>query len=210
VSKNWRERWLDSTRGRIISLLRLRSRTVNELAEALELTDNAVRAHLAALERDGLVVAAGLQKATRKPMQAYALSAQAEDMFPKSYAPILGHLLEVLVDKHGTRSTRHALREVARRMAAEHIPRLEMLTPPARARAVLAIVEALGGLAELREADGEVWIEGCRCPLADVVPQHPDICCLAETLISELLGRPVREHCERDGASVRCRFAVVD
>jgi predicted ArsR family transcriptional regulator len=50
----WRTRILKSTRGRILDLLRAKEQTVNELAAALELTDNAVRAHLLSLERDGL------------------------------------------------------------------------------------------------------------------------------------------------------------
>ena len=53
--QRWRERTLDSTRGRIFALLRVQSCTVNELAAALKLTDNAVRAHLISLERDGLI-----------------------------------------------------------------------------------------------------------------------------------------------------------
>ena len=48
-------RFLESTRGQVVLLLRRGARTVEELAQALGLTDNAVRSHLAALERDGLV-----------------------------------------------------------------------------------------------------------------------------------------------------------
>ena len=40
----WNERFLASTRGRIVGLLRRGSRTVNELADEVGLTDNAVRA----------------------------------------------------------------------------------------------------------------------------------------------------------------------
>ena len=49
------ERFFASTRGQIVTLLRRALRTVDELAGELGLTDNAIRAHLAALERDGLV-----------------------------------------------------------------------------------------------------------------------------------------------------------
>ena len=44
----WRARLFKSTRGKILELLRTREFTVNELADELRLTDNAVRAHLAA------------------------------------------------------------------------------------------------------------------------------------------------------------------
>ena len=42
-------RFLESTRGQVVLLLRRGARTVEELAQALGLTDNAVRSHLAAL-----------------------------------------------------------------------------------------------------------------------------------------------------------------
>ena len=71
----WRERLFKSTRGRILDLLRTRDRTVNELAEELRLTDNAVRAHLASLERDRLVVHSGMKPGFRKPHATYALGA---------------------------------------------------------------------------------------------------------------------------------------
>ena len=45
----WKDRVLGSTRGRVIALLRRGPRTVNELADDLGLTDNAVRTHLSAL-----------------------------------------------------------------------------------------------------------------------------------------------------------------
>ncbi len=49
------QKFLESTRGRIVALLRRSGRTVEELARALGLTDNGARAHLATLERDGIV-----------------------------------------------------------------------------------------------------------------------------------------------------------
>ena len=52
--KNWNRWFFASRRGQIITLLRRSSRTVDELAQVLGLTHTAVRAHLAALERDGL------------------------------------------------------------------------------------------------------------------------------------------------------------
>ena len=86
------KRFFDSTRGRIVTLLRGTTRTVNELAEELGLTDNAVRAHLLSLERDGLVTQSGIQRGTRKPHFAYELAAEAEHLFPKAYDALLNQL----------------------------------------------------------------------------------------------------------------------
>ena len=62
MSSAWSLRFLTSTRGRLIALLRRDTRTVDDLASALNLTDNAVRAHLAALERDGIVRQCGVRR----------------------------------------------------------------------------------------------------------------------------------------------------
>ena len=57
--EGWSNRFLSSTRGQVVQLLRRGEATVNELAAALSLTDNAVRSHLSTLERDGLVSTVG-------------------------------------------------------------------------------------------------------------------------------------------------------
>jgi predicted ArsR family transcriptional regulator len=50
-----RQQLLDTSRGRIVALLRARARTAEDVATALGLTRNAVRVQLAAMERDGVV-----------------------------------------------------------------------------------------------------------------------------------------------------------
>ena len=92
-------RFFNSTRGQIVQLMRGVARTVEELSDSLNLTDNAVRAHLTTLERDGLVRQAGARRGARKPHFTYALTREAEDLFPKSYAALFNVLLTVLKEK---------------------------------------------------------------------------------------------------------------
>ena len=56
-----------SRRGEVVSLLQKGIRTVSDLALQLRLTDNAVRSHLVALEREDLVTRKGSQPGTRRP-----------------------------------------------------------------------------------------------------------------------------------------------
>ncbi|HZA91639.1 MAG TPA: winged helix-turn-helix domain-containing protein, partial [Gemmatimonadales bacterium] len=74
----WDQRFFASTRGRVVTLLRDGHTTVEDLARALNLTDNAVRTHLSALERDGLVVQSGLRRGVGKPAYTYVLTPDAE------------------------------------------------------------------------------------------------------------------------------------
>jgi predicted ArsR family transcriptional regulator len=52
-------KFFESTRGQIVTLLRRAGLTVDELAQEVGLTNNGVRAHLATLERDGIVRQSG-------------------------------------------------------------------------------------------------------------------------------------------------------
>jgi predicted ArsR family transcriptional regulator len=199
------QRFFASTRGQIITLLRRSSRTVDELAKALDLTDNAVRAHLATLERDGIVQQRGMRRGSGKPAFVYDLAPEAEQLFPKAYGLVLQQMLEVLSERMSADEVETLLHEVGRRIAAGwNVPSEDLRV---RLEAAVEVLNELGGMAELVEDEGHYRIRGYNCPLAAVVPGHPAVCSLAETLLSELVGVPVEEHC--DNAEVpRCRFTV--
>jgi predicted ArsR family transcriptional regulator len=202
---NWNRRFFASTRGRIITLLRRSSRTVDELAQALDLTHTAVRAHLAALERDGLVQQRSERRGSGKPSSVYDLAPAAEYLFPKSYGQLLDQLLEVLHGRMTPEEVETLLRKVGQRMAAPwKIPPGELRE---RLEAAVQVLNELGGLMERETGVETLCIRGYRCPFAAVVPEHPEVCRLAETLLSELVGIPMQEQCERTGP-VPCRFVV--
>lgn len=201
----WDQRFFATTRGRIVALLRRSTQTVDQLAAALQLTDNAVRAHLATLERDGLVYQSGLRRGGGKPAFAYDLTPDAERLFPKAYAPVLAGLLDALAARLAPEEFDDLLRRVGRRLAAGRAMPSDGLRD--RLEAAVAVLAELGGLAELEEREDAYVIRGFSCPLAAVVPGHPQVCRLAEALLAELIGAPVRERCEK-GERPRCRFEV--
>lgn len=201
----WAERFLASTRGRVISLLRRSEGTVNELAEELGLTDNAVRAHLASLERDGLVEQRGVRRGVGKPAYVYGLSPAARHLFPKAYDRLLSQLLDLLAERHGAAEVEALLVEAGRRaVAGRELPE----AAEARLEAALELVRDLGGLAEVEGVNGATMIKGYSCPLAELVPGHPEICRMVESILSEVVGAPVRERCEK-GDNPRCIFDLV-
>jgi predicted ArsR family transcriptional regulator len=203
ASARWEKRFLESTRGRIVALLRRTSRTVDELAAALDLTDNAVRAHIATLERDGLVEQRGVRRGTSKPAFAYDLTPEAEQLFPKAYGPVLAHLLTLLTEQLRPDAVDDLLRAVGRRIASEQ-PRAGS-SIESRLDLAAHVLTDLGGLAEYEVAEDQIVIRGYSCPLAAVAPDHPAVCHLAEALVSEIIGVPMHEECARAGRP-RCTF----
>lgn len=205
--ESWRGRLLGSTRGRVVSLLRRSERTVSELAQELALTDNAVRLHLSALERDGLVQPSGTRREwTGKPAVLYRATVEAETLFPKPYAAVLGQVLAILRERTDAGERELLLREAGRRLAngaaSSRGSRKERFERAAQ------VLNSLGGLAEVQESEGDVLLQGYSCPLGAVTGDHPEVCLLAESLVSALAGEPVQECCER-GERPRCAFRPV-
>ena len=199
------ERFFASTRGQVVTLLRRSGRTVEDLARALGLTHNGIRVHLAALERDGIARQRGVvRRGSGKPAHVYGLTPQAEELFPKAYGPVLRGLLDVLAERVGSEETEALLRAAGSRMAdGRDVPAGDDVR--ARLEVGVAVLNELGGLAELEEHDGTVLIRGYSCPLSAVVPGHPGLCRMTESLLSELTGVPIRERCDR-GDNPRCCF----
>lgn len=208
MSSPWSQRFLASTRGRLIALLRRAPSTVDELAQQLDLTDNAVRAHLATLERDDLVRQCGVRRSggSGKPAYAYELTPEADQLFPKPYADVLGELLAALNDQIPPVEVEALLRVSGRRLATQSPAAHGDLR--ARLEAAVAALNQLGGLADLDEGGEHLVIRGYSCPLAALVSNHPEVCRLAESFVSEVAGVPLYECCDH-GSTPRCRFAPV-
>jgi predicted ArsR family transcriptional regulator len=203
----WRERLFKSTRGKILDLLRTRERTVNELAAELRLTDNAVRAHLASLERDRLVSQSGMKPGVRKPHTTYALGPEAEQLFPKAYGRLVSLLMSIFSRQITPRKLRAGMRAAGRALARGHLRELKGKTRQQRIDAALRILKELGGTATFRKEAGKHFIYGNGCPIAAATANHPEACLLAESLLTEIIGSPVKEHCIH-GSAPSCRFQL--
>jgi predicted ArsR family transcriptional regulator len=190
-------------RDRIIELLRCGPQTADEIAESVQLTTNAVRQHLATLERDGYVVRQGPRHtpSVGKPPIVFAIAPRVEATLSRAYAPVLAALAAALPDHVPPKALDGLLADVAARLAA--------LAPPARGdfrqrvRAGAAALESLGGLVE---ADGST-LRACSCVLGEAVAVRPELCRAVEMFLSAVTGTRARAQCDRTG-SPRCRFVL--
>lgn len=202
---NWLETLLGETRTKLLRLLRRPPQTITGLAEAVGLTDNAVRIHLTALGRDGIVEQTGVQRDTGgKPARVYALTPDGEELFPKAYALVLGSLVRELVRREGATRTAELLEAVGERIAGGKPAPGELNR---RVEAAAAALRSIGGDVEVVPADGGWRLQGYGCPLSAVTTKHPEVCALARALVEQLTGQPVIEACDRAGLP-RCAFEV--
>jgi predicted ArsR family transcriptional regulator len=201
----WNQRFFETTKGRILALLRRGSHTVDQLAAAMGVTDNAVRTHLSDLERDGIVQQRGLRPTGGKPAFAYEIAAEAERLFTKAYIPVLTHLIGVMEERMTPADLEVVFREVGKRLAMAK--GASPATLRSRAELAATVLTELGGVVDVEERDGALTLRGYSCPLADAVQAHPAMCRAIESLVVELVQAPVTERCDRAGRP-RCCFEL--
>lgn len=202
----WTDAILGETRVRLLRLLRRSRQTINSLAGEVGITHNAVRSHMAAMQRDGMVRLAGVERATGgKPAQLYDITPETEELFPKAYGPVLSELLTLLEEQDGRGRVVALLREVGSRAAAGRVGAGD--DEEARIGAAVEALRQLGGDVEVQRTEPGWRIRGYGCPLSAVVAGHEKVCALAESLVAEITGLDVTECCDRSGRP-RCAFLV--
>jgi predicted ArsR family transcriptional regulator len=197
----------DATRGRLLSLLREGARTVDDLAERLEVTDNAVRFHLDALERAGTVRKEGVRRigGVGQPASLYSLTAGAEEAFSRAYAPVLIACLEELRDQTSTPQVVAFLRRVGKRLARGMSHSTGSLS--SRVAGASDLLNTLGGLTSVEKSGRTYRIVGRACPLSTAVEADHCVCAAVTSLVAEVVGAEVTERCDRSGRP-KCCFEI--
>jgi DeoR family transcriptional regulator, suf operon transcriptional repressor len=198
MAEKLRQQLLDTSRGRIVTLLRDGGRTADDIATKLGLTRSAVRVQIVAMERDGVVWKVGKRPGTTRPSHVYELTSEIEQLLSKAYIPLLTQLVEVFADALPAPQVESLLRKTGKGLASE-LSRGRRLAGSLKSRAAMAselMNQHLGALTHV-EGNGGIVIRGAGCPLAALTGKHRGVCLAMESLVSEIVGAPVRECCDR-------------
>jgi predicted ArsR family transcriptional regulator len=97
------------------------------------------------------------------------------------------------------------LKRVGDRLASE--PNRPERSLAQRVRAGANLLNELGGSTTVSESDGVYTIRGQGCPLGAVVANEPCVCFAVESLLSNVIGAPVKQCCNH-GPRPSCCFEV--
>lgn len=201
---------LDTTRGRIVTLLRTKALTVDDLATQLGLTANAVRSQLTAMERDGLVRRAGRRPGTTRPSHIFELMPEVEHLLSRAYIPLLSQLVQTFANRLSREQMEALLRQTGKALGRE-LSAGRRPSGTLRSRVTLAsqlLNEQLGALTHV-EKNGGFVIRGVSCPLSALTGKHPGVCLAMESLVGEVVGATTHQCCVRNGRP-RCCFKIGD
>ncbi len=198
----------EKTSALLMAELRQGPATVPDLAAAIGLTNNAIRFHLEALLVDGTVVPAGQRKPSGagKPATLYTLSQQADTSFSRAYAPLLAALAsEVAASMPDTK--KRFMHRVGKRLASKLVRPTGSLSH--RVQAASELLNALGGVTEVRKTGSGFLIQSKSCPVGEAVSAEPCVCHAIESLVGHVTGANALERCDRTGRP-KCCFEIAE
>jgi len=196
-----------SRRTEVVDLLQRGIHTVWEIALRLGLTRNAVRSHLLALERDGLVHRVGSEPGRRRPHEIYQLTPRAQKYLAQASSATLSAVITAMKNVLPAKELPKLLATSGEVLASRYGKYHRERPLASRVQSAARVLNSIGGAAQIEKQGDGFCILSQGCPLAGVTADHPETCYMIEKFLAGLIHAPVQESCLR-GPHPRCRFFV--
>ncbi|NAP01130.1 winged helix-turn-helix transcriptional regulator [Halomonas sp. MG34] len=202
---------LKTTKDRILDLLKREVRmTVGALSERLEITDMAVRKHLLAMEKDGLIVTEEIRQPMGRPVQSYTLSAKGELLFPKSYEGLSVEFLQDIQALYGSKSVEQLFQNREKRLTREYTLRMQKKSHQERMQEIQTIQNEKGYMADITKIDDNSYeLIEYNCPIMAVAKEYKVACKCETSMFKNVLQTENvnRTSCKTEGND-HCRFQI--
>ncbi len=182
-----------------------------QLAERLGLTAMAVRQHLYALQREGLVTHEARPVPIGRPAKFWRLTPEADHLFPEAYAELSVALINSVKDAFGDEGLERVLTSRCARQKTDYEKLIRPGDSLERKLQELAKVRTEEGyMAEIRKDDGGYLLVENHCPICAAANACQGFCSTELELFRSVLGPGVEveraEHIIR--GDQRCVYRV--
>lgn len=200
---------MKTTREKILrNLLAFPRSTINELAEAVGINGISIRHHLTALEADDLVTSAEERHGVGRPRLIYSLTDKGVEEFPTSYLRLTRRLLDLLEDKLSQEEIKEIFQRIGAEIAETYQTELNQKSLEERIKLLKSVMTKEGFIVEWQKNEDSYTFTSLSCPYYRIGLDHPEICSIDHTLISNFLSKPVKiETCIIDHAD-RCTYHI--
>ncbi len=183
---------MSETRMRILQLLKMRSSmTVNELADALNISSMGIRQHLSILEREGLVEFHQEKQERGRPHHIYNLTEEANSLFPTTYANFAMGLMQEVAKFNGPGFINKVFRSRMKSQLQMYQERLQGKNIIDRIKELAHIRDEEGYMARFDENDTDYVLIEHNCPIAAIAQEYPHVCEIELALFRQSLGTKV-------------------
>lgn len=182
--------------------------TVEELAEAADVSPVTVRHHLNALQADGTIEATSIRRKVGRPYYVYSLSERGQELFPKRYVRLTSRLLDEMKGRLSQEVLDEIFSGVVDTVLEEHRGEFEHLSLEERLDYLVKLLSDEGFLSTWeRTADGYRLVE-YSCPYLSIGSTHSEVCSFDRRLMNGVLQLHVHQNsCMLHGANC-CQFTI--
>jgi predicted ArsR family transcriptional regulator len=183
------------TRRAIVKLLKTEGPIDSaQLARHLGVTTMAVRQHLYALQKEGLVTSEERPGPVGRPSKFWQLTREADRLFPDAYAELNVALIDALQDTFGAEGLNRVLSARCARQRSDYAKRILPADPLEKKLSELAFVRTEEGyMAEVRdEGEGSYLLVENHCPICAAANACQGFCTTELELFRSILGPGVK------------------
>ena len=185
--------------------------TVTEIAGHLDMAPVSVRHHLDLLIGDNLVEATRVKRQTGagRPKRLYALTEQADALFPHNYQLLADESLTILKRILTAEQFAAVMAEIAEKTAAKAPSGLENLSQEERLNNAIRFLNSEGYMAFYDSKANEILLHTSHCPYRELVRTHPEICHIDQMLIKRLTGMSAVRVSHIPDGEIRCTYRLL-
>jgi predicted ArsR family transcriptional regulator len=185
---------MKSTRDKILfTLLKKPQSTISDLAEAVNINSISVRHHLSSLQADNLIVAEEVRHGVGRPRLVYSLTEEGLERFPTRYFRLTNRILNRVRNTMSSEEVNGLFVEIAKDIASDHQKFLKKMTIEEKLTYIQELLDEEGFYVDWEKHGSHYIINEVSCPYFHVVLNHPEVCSLDQTLISEMLSIPAKK-----------------
>lgn len=202
---------MKSTRELVLKTLLDQQRcTINDLADAVDIHPISVRHHIAKLEADGLVDSEEERHGVGRPRRVYFLTPTGIERFPTRYVQMSIRLIEQVKQYMPKPAVERLFAQMAQDLIAEGANKREIdkLGFEERLDLVQDLLVNEGFEVDWVKNGDEYHIRETNCPYLQVGQNHPEVCAMDQTIISNVLSVPAEKvRCILDG-DAHCTYVI--
>ena len=202
---------MTSTRDKILqTLLTHQQCTINDLAKVVGINPISVRHHIIKLQAAGLVTSEEERHGVGRPRRVYFLTEDGVEKFPTRYLRLTNRLLEQIKSQLPEPSINELFEKMGEEMARGFTDKSKVngLSLEKRLDYLKNLLEKEGFSVEWEQKGEEYHIKEMNCPYYHIGQQHPEVCAVDKTLISNILEIPATKiNCILHG-DAHCTYVV--
>lgn len=160
-----------------------------ELARKLGINESAVRRHLDALEREGLVSSRFERRKRGRPKKMFSLTADGRGMFPRKSGALLSLLIQTITRRYGEEEVSSLMSVAAKDFAEKLITKEIRGDLENRLKQLVQLLDDYGFFTTLSKHGNKYVIEYRNCVFEDVIPQFGKyVCKIDEEVTRKVAG----------------------